>query len=528
MVEATHPTDLQLDFLAELFNARRHAEMEALGRQLTEQFPESGQAWKALGTALQVQSKDALQTLLKAAQFLPGDPETHNNLAASLLDRGQAFDAAAAAQRALALRPDYAEAHANLGKAALQLKRLPEAIANYERAIVLRPGDPSWFCNLGIAYSQTGRLDDARRAFDHTLRLAPGVVPAHYGLSQLKTYGADDPHPAMLESRIQDVGRLPLDLRLLYWFTLGKMREDLGRYDDAFAAYREGNRLKHETIRADEPNDDAVVERIVATFDSALFAARQSQGYAAPGKTPVFIVGMPRSGTTLLEQILASCEGVHGAGELRFVSEIAEETFRGPQAKAFPLTVPDLPPEKLADMGRQYMERAWRLAPQAGILVDKMPENFFYLGLIRLMLPQAKIIHIMRDPMDTLFSCYALLFDGDKQAFSYDIGMLGRYYARYARVMRHWHKVQPEAILALRYEDLVQDTAGSARRVLAHLGLPWDERCLDFHRNPRRVETASAAQVRRPIYTSSVKRWQRFEEHLGPLARLIEQAGSPI
>ncbi len=523
-----HPRPEQLNLLADLFNSGRHAEMAALGQDLTRQFPESGQSWKALGTALQVQGRDALHALSKAAQLLPGDPETHNNLAAALLDGGRALDAFAAATQALTLYPDYAEAHANLGKAALQLKRLAESIAHYERAIALRPNDPSWHCNLGIACNQSGRLDDARRAFEQTLKLEPGVVPAHYGLSQLKTYGTDDPHPAMLESRVQDAGLLPLDLRLCYWFTLGKMREDLGRYDDAFAAYREGNRLKHGTIRADEKNDDAVVERIIATFDSTLFAARHGQGHAAPGKTPVFIVGMPRSGTTLLEQILASCQDVHGGGELRFISEIAEETFRGPQARAFPLTVPDLPPEKLADMGRQYMERAWSLAPQAAVLVDKMPENFFYVGLIRLMLPQAKIIHIMRDPMDSCLSCYGLLFDGDKQAFSYDLEMLGRYYTRYAHVMAHWHAVLPDTILALRYEDLVQNTAAEARRVLDYIGLPWDERCLEFHRNPRRVDTASAAQVRKPIYTGSMKRWQRFEKHLEPLARIIEKAGSPV
>ncbi len=526
--KAAHPSPDQLDHLVELFNSGRHAEMEALGRSLTRQFPESGQAWKALGTAQQVQAKDASHALAKAAQLLPGDPETHNNLAANLLDRGQALDAAAAAQHALVLRPGYAEAHANLGKATLQLKRLAESIDNYERAIALLPYDPSWHCNLGIAYSQSGRLDDARHAFEHAIALAPGVVPAHFGLSQLKTYGAHDPHLAMLESRIKDADSLPLDLRLCFWFALGKIREDLGRYDDAFAAYREGNRLKHHTIQVDDKVDDAVVERIVATFDQTLFAAKRGQGYSTPGKTPVFIVGMPRSGTTLLEQILASCEGVHGAGELRFVSEIAEETFRGPPAKPFPLAVPDLAPEKLADMGRQYMERAWHQAPAAAILTDKMPENFFYVGLIRLMLPQAKIIHLMRDPMDTCFSCYALLFDGDKQAFSYDQEMLGRYYARYARVMAHWHAVLPDAILPVRYEDLVQNTATEARRVLDFIGLPWDERCLEFHRNPRRVDTASAAQVRKPIYTSSMKRWQRFAQHLEPLSRLIEKAGSPI
>lgn len=525
--KAVNPNPDQLTLLVQLFNGGRHAEMENLGRALTQQYPASGQSWKALGTALHLQGKDAAPALAKAAQLLPEDPETHNNLAASLLNGGRALDAATAAQQALNLRPGYAEAHANLGKALLQLKRLPESIANYEQAILLWPHDPSWHCNLGIGYSQSGRLDDARVAFETTLRLEPSVVSAHYGLSQLKSYGPDDQHPAALESHVHEAAALPPDLRLLFWFALGKMREDLGRYDDAFAAYSEGNRLKQETIRADERTADAVVERIINTFDKSLFASHAGQGFAAQGKTPVFIVGMPRSGTTLLEQILASCEGIHGAGELSFISDISEATFRGPQAKPFPLAVPDLTPQKLADMGQQYMERAWRLAPNAALLVDKMPENFFYVGLIRLMLPQAKIIHIVRDPMDSCFSCLAQLFDGDKQAFAYDQGMLGRYYGRYARLMAHWHAVLDDAILPVRYEDLVHDTEGQAKGVLDYLGLPWDARCLDFHRNPRRVNTASAAQVRKPIYTSSVKRWQRFAQHLGPLQQLVAQAGSP-
>ncbi|HEX7641006.1 MAG TPA: sulfotransferase [Burkholderiaceae bacterium] len=514
--------------LAELFNSGRHAEMENLGRALTQQFPQSGQAWKALGTALQIQGKDAIEALSKAAQLLPGDPEAHNNLAAAMLDGGRALDAAQAARHALDLRPGYAEAHANLGKAALQLRRLAESIDNYESAIALYPHDPSWHCNLGIAYNESGRLEEAAQAFERAIAIGPGLVQAHYGLSQLKTYSATDPHPAMLESRIDAVAALPPDLRTRYWFALGKMREDLGRYDDAFTAYCEGNRIKHEQYRIDDTIDDALVERIKATFTRGLFDARQGYGQATPERTPVFIVGMPRSGTSLLEQILASSPGVFGAGELPLMHEIAEQHFGGPEAKPFPFTVPDLTNEQLAHMGRQYVGRAWSLAPSARVLTDKMPANFFYVGLIRLMLPGAKIIHIMRDPMDICFSCYALLFGGDKQAFSYDLEMLGRYYGRYAEVMAHWHRVLPDSILALHYEDLVQDTEGQARRVLDYLGLPWDERCLDFHRNPRRVDTASAAQVRRPIYTSSMKRWQRFARHLEPLSRLIEQAGSPI
>ncbi len=183
--------------------------------------------------------------------------------------------------------------------------------------------------------------------------------------------------------------------------------------------------------------------------------------------------------------------------------------------------VPGLAFDEFARLGEAYAERVWQLAPDAQRITDKMPANFFYIGMIRLMLPNAKIIHAMRDPMDSCFSCYARLFN-DTMDFAYDLGTLGRYYARYIRLMRHWHAVLPGTILDLRYEDLVADTEGQARRILDHAELPWDERCLAFHENKRRVHTASVAQVRKPIYKTSVARWERFSAHLAPLLELVK------
>lgn len=513
----------ELSELAKLFNARRFREMENAARSLTLRLPASGAAWKALGTAQQVQRKNAVQALEKAAQLLPDDAEVFNNLAAALLDQQRADEAEAAAVHALAIKPDFAEAHANLGKSLLQRGRSEEAIASYRRAIDIRPGFATAHSSLGIAFNELGDFAAAAAAFESALTCDPGLVEAHYGLSQIKTYRASDPHLAMLEQQIATVETLPMESQLRFWFALGKVCEDIGNYDNAFAAYRAGNHLKRATLVVNEVGEDALVQRIIGTFSPDFFAQQRVATSSAPhGPTPIFIIGMPRSGSTLLEQILASCEGVHGAGELTHLSDIAEQYFR-PRGKPFPLAVTELSAMELQDMGLQYLERISRHAPEANFVTDKMPANFFYVGLIHLMLPGAKIIHAMRDPMDSCFSCYARLFSGDKQAFSYDLDSLGRYYARYAETMKHWHAVLPAgSILDLRYEELVRDTEGQARRLLSWLGLPWDAQCLEFHRNKRRVLTASAAQVQKPIYRSSLARWENFARHLMPLSKWVE------
>ena len=513
--------------LAVLFNTRRYAEMEAAARILVAKFPASGAAWKALGTALQVQRKHAIEELRKAAQLLPNDAEVFNNFAAALLDQNRAEDAAGAASRAIEIKAGFAEAHANFGKAMHQLGRSEEAVASYRRALAIRPGFATAHSSLGITFDEVGDFAAATASFESAISIDPNLIEAHYGLAQLKTYRQGDPHLGMLEHQIGRIDAMTPDIQTRFWFALGKVCEDIGNYDNAFAAYRAGNQVKLTTLGAkaarEEANEEALLARIIETFTPAMFVGTGTETMPEPNRrSPIFIVGMPRSGSTLLEQILASCPDVHGSGELSCVSTVAEEAFRL-QRRPFPLCVPDLSPEDLRRMGSRYAELAHAHAPEVRYVTDKMPANFFYLGLIRLMLPHAKIIHAMRDPMDSCFSCYARLFADDKQAFSYDLGSLGRYYVRYAELMKHWHAVLPAgSILDVRYEDLVDDTEQEARRVLAYLDLPWDDACLEFHRNKRRVRTASAAQVQKPIYRTSLARWSHFAHQLGPLSNLLQ------
>ena len=458
----------------------------------------------------------------RALALVPDSPEAHNNLGNALRDQGHIDEAESSYRHALALNEGLAELHFNLGNILRQQNRQLDAERSYRRALAIEPGYLMALNNLGLCLKKQGRLEEARQSFEAAIAIKPDFLQSHCNLAPFKTYAADDAQLGLFEGQQHQLPTLPANGRISYWFALGKMREDAGRYNDAFAAYAEGNRLQHAQFPHDEARDAALVERLSAVFSAAFFASRPQPTHA--GKAPIFIVGMPRSGTTLIEQILSTHPGIHGAGELTDLDDVVHslDTQTGERAGSYPEVVTTLPADAFRRLGEAYTERVWRLAPEAERITDKLPANYLHVGMIHLMLPHAKIIHAMRDPMDSCFSCYARLFENNHLDFTYDLGTVGRYYVRYIQLMRHWHRVLPPGtVLDLRYEDMVADTEGQARRLLDHLGLPWDERCLDFHQNKRVVRTASIAQVRKPIYRSSVARWKHFEAQLTPLLDIV-------
>lgn len=473
--------------------------------------------------------------------------------AADAAARARQLPAAALAYRnLLKLHPDYPGAHANLGFVLLDLHRYAEAATHFSAALAAQPDTPA--CSVGLAYClqrtsdwvaaerhylhalalqpgqvqamlglgtcarQQGRLDAAADWFRRALGIDPLCVDAYHLLSPLQHFAADDALLAQCESVQPQIANLSPIKQARYWFALGKMREDVGRHDAAFAAYAAGSRARASLFKLDESVAEAWLERTCAAFNAdrlAPFAA----GPAPDGRVPVFVVGMPRSGTSLIEQILDSHPQVHGAGEIPDLGAVV--TPRAGAPHEWPDTVPGLSRGDLRAIGGAYVERVFARAPGATHVINKTTLNYRHVGLIRMLLPQAKIIHAVRDPMDSCFSCFTHLFDGDNLPYTYELGTLGRYYVRYAKLMRHWRRVLPDAVLDVRYEDLVQDTETQVRRMLDYLDLPWDARCLEFHRNRRVVETASRAQVTRPIYRSSVARWRHFEAHLQPLLALV-------
>ncbi|MBV8538494.1 MAG: sulfotransferase, partial [Alphaproteobacteria bacterium] len=328
-----------------------------------------------------------------------------------------------------------------------------------------------------------------------------------------KRFAADDPHLAAMREMAKDLDSFDAEARSDLHFALGKALGDVGDYAGSFRHLIDGNALKRRGVAYNEAAVLEFLKSLALVFTREMIAGRQGRGN--PSQLPVFIVGMPRSGTTLIEQILASHPQVFGGGELSAFSDVMA-TFTGLD-EALAGADPVAADAALRDVGTRYVDAVKPLAPGALRITDKMPANFRLAGLIHLALPNARIIHARRNPIDTCLSCFGRAFTGD-QPFTYDLAELGRYYRAYDGLMAHWRSVLPERnFLEVTYEEVVGDLEGQARRIVAHCGLDWDEACLQFHRTERLVRTASATQVRQPIYKTSVGRWRAYGELLRPL-----------
>lgn len=537
------PSCLQELRLAEAHaNAGRLADAEAVLRQILKAEPNQPDALNALAAiAANVGKLDiAIALEERAVAARPNAPLYRFNLAEMNRRAGRFAQALAQIDAVLAIKPDAIDAHIGRANLLQSLGRLRDAEAALRQALELAPDradvanalglvlsaagrqqdaleflrraaiagqHPDLWNNVGTALKTLGRFEEAIAAFDAALALDPRSAAALLGLSEVKTFrDASDPHLQQMEALGRDLPALPAEQRIYAHYALGKAFDDLGRARDAFAHFQAGAALKRSAIAYDEAAALGLFDRIKANFDAET-AKRETSGVR--DGAPIFIVGMPRSGTTLIEQIVSSHPNVSAAGEIPAMNEAMREA-------GYPESINALQREDLARIANDYLKRLKQYASGAWI-TDKTPSNMLYIGLLHLALPAAKIIHIRRDPVDTCLSCYTRLFTRE-MGHTYDLAELGRYYRAYHELMQHWRAVLPEgAFLDVRYEDVVADTESEARRVLEYCGWGWDDRVLDFYLNQRAVSTASAAQVRRPIYGTSVARWRQYQAHLGPL-----------
>jgi tetratricopeptide (TPR) repeat protein len=460
--------------------------------------------------------QEAEAVIRHAIELKPDHVVSLCNLAKVLGDLGKYDEAEEVIRCAVALDPGHAEAHFNLGNILMLLGRHHEAEAATRRAITLKPTLAGAHHNLGVALMDLGRLTEAREASERAATLAPRE-PMHFRqLGEVMKYADGDPFLTALEVLSKDEASLAVTKQIDLHFALAKAYADIGRPEDEFRRLLAGNRLKRARIEYDEAAVLGVIDRVRQVFTPEFI--RASQGMGEPSAAPIFIVGMPRSGTTLIEQILASHPQVHGAGELKLFDRAVLDIHASIDgAPTYPEIAWHMSGEHFRKLGLTYLAGVRQLAPAASHIVDKMPANFVFAGLIHLALPNATIIHAVRDPVDTCISCFSKLFtEGNFQ--TYDLAELGRYYRHYQALMQHWHEVlPPQRILDVHYEDTVADVEGVARRIVAHCGLPWDQRCLEFYSTTRIVRTSSAAQVRKPIYTSSIGRRHSYGASLEPL-----------
>jgi tetratricopeptide (TPR) repeat protein len=459
---------------------------------------------------------EALASYDQALNLNPDYATAHNNRANVLRDLKRPESALASCETALALEPGYVEALNTRGGALADLKRPAEALASYDAAIAIAPSYATAHDNKGVLLAELGRLTEAKEVFESAIKLAPKRTRAYYNMSIITRLTPDSPHLRAMEELAQNMSALSVDEQIDLDFALGKALADIGERESSFRRLLHGNALKRRHMFYHEAAALAVFERIRTTFTGDLMRSHAGGGDAS--RAPVFILGMPRSGTTLIEQILAGHPGVFAAGEIDDFNN-AVTTLYGDAGECprYPEFVAAASRERLRDLGADYVARIGAAASGAKRITNKTPENYLFAGLIHLALPNARIIYARRDPLDTCFSCFSQLFVEDLP-YAYDLGELGRHCRAYEALMAHWGAVIPQsAMLEVAYENVVADLEGQARRIVAHCGLEWDANCLDFHQAGRQVRTASVAQVRQPIYQSSIGRWRAYEPFLGPL-----------
>ena len=477
------------------------------------------------GAALRELSRpaEAVTSCEQALALDPADLSALNNMGAALQELRRFPEAETVYRQVIAVQPRHVTALNNLGNTLSELGRPVEALDCYDQALKVAPGQVSTLENKGLLLNELGRRGEAVEAIGEAIRLAPRRARAYYNLSSAHDFAASDPELAAMQALAADpAGLTPVELVELH-YALGKALGDVGDTERAFAHYADGARRKRALLGYDEAAETGVLERTIQAYSAEVLW--RGQGVGHPSDAPVFVLGMPRSGTTLVEQILAGHPKVFAAGEIGDLGEVMNE-IRAPGGGApnFPEGYAALHGPALRRAGSAYLERIRALAPDAARITNKAVGNFRFIGLIHLAQPGARIVHVRRDPVDTCLSCFTKLFARD-HPYSYDLGELGRYYRGYEALMAHWRQVLPEEVmLEVRYEDVVADLEAQARRIVAHCGLGWDPACLDFHKAERQVRTASVTQVRQPLYSTSVGRWKAYEPWLGPL---IEALAAP-
>lgn len=461
---------------------------------------------------------DAERLLRHALRQSAHIPLAWRGLVPALQALGRLKEADAAARHLLKIEPENPQTWIAVAAVATRLMRQEEALEAYEQAARLKPEEVRLRMSIGHVQKTLGRRRESEAAYKAALAMDPGIAQAYWSLADLKNYAFSDAEIAAMQRLLTSDKRERSNEAQLY-FALGRAFEQRQRYPEAFTYYAQGNALRHLDAPFDIENFERRCARIRAFFDAKFLAGRAGGG--DPSGAPIFIVGLPRSGSTLVEQILASHSRVEGTMELPNIITIAHE-FEDMAADrdGYPESVGTIAAAQFTAFGSRYLEETAPLRSGREHFTDKLPNNFSHVGLIHTILPHASIIDARRHPMDSCFSTFKQHF-AEGQTFSYDLQDLGRYYRCYLSLMDHWDTVLPGKVLRVQYEDLVRAPEENIRRLLEHCGLSFEPACLSFHETRRPVRTASAEQVRQPLYTSGVGYWRHFEKELEPLRQAL-------
>jgi tetratricopeptide (TPR) repeat protein len=494
---------------------------EQLCNELLQREPDNTQILRMLARIASdgERSVVAEKLLRRIINLSPNEYLSHIDLGRFLVEQGRFPEAVEMFEHAVSLNDKVADNFRLLGDAQAVIGRSADALASYQLALHLHPGDPHALAGQGHMQRIAGNRVEAIASYEKCTAVQPEFGDAWWSLASLRGYQLSDEQIQTIHSQITS-GDLSVDSEIAMRFALARTSEARGNFDVAWQDYCLGNSLKREQINYDpvqtEVKHDAIIERLTGDF--------LDRGIPAPAlqHTPIFILGMPRSGSTLLEQILASHSMVEGTGELPYIVMLSSSLGRQrPDGLRYPEVMSELTEEQLESLGKAYIyhSRAHR-GLDLPCFTDKMPANFSHVGLISMILPNAKIIDARRHPMGTCVANYRQLYAQGKNQ-TYDLVDFAEYFLEYIRIMDHWQEVLPGRVLRVQYEDVVADLEGQARRMLDYCQLPWEDACLDFHRNARPVNTASAEQVREPIYTDAVEFWKHYESQLESIREIL-------
>ena len=506
---------------AELEKEEKFAEAEKLYRQILTRHPDNVSAmrlWARLGSK-EKQYASAEVLLKQAVEVAPGFIQAWSELCQVQFEQEKFDDTINSANSLIKLRPGAPDGHIWLGAGSASAGRHQEALASFNKALEIAPDHVGAMCGIGNACRTIGDQDGAIAAFRNAIKANPLHAEAYWSLANMKTFRFEnsevDNMLALLDDqRITPEGQVQLNN------SLGLEYDGRKEYDRAFEFIDRGNILRRGQEFYDRVENEEKIDLSIEAFSQQFLD--EKAGYGNPDAAPIFIVGLPRSGSTLLEQILSSHSLVDGTHELSDLGKIIRTNpqLTGPRLR-YPTAIENMNTDGFSRLGSEYIARSRQYRGDGVFFTDKNPNNFIHVGLLHLILPNAKIINARRHPLDSCFGSYKQLF-AQGQPFTYDLIEVGEYYLNYQRLMDHWHQVLPGKVLDVHYEDVVADLDGQVRRILEYCELDWEESCLKFHETSRSVKTASSEQVRQPIYASAVNSWRHYESHLGALIEVLE------
>jgi tetratricopeptide (TPR) repeat protein len=517
-----NPVSKTLAIAAEHQLAGRLEEAKALYGDVLRADAENVDALRMMGTIAFTESRpaDAERYLRQSVALAPDFVGAIIDLAQVLKDEGRFEEAISNFRRAIELEPGNVKAQFLLGSALAPSALTYEAIEAYQRALELRPSHVGAHLGLGHVLKTVGRQKEAVDSYRECIRLRPDNGATYWSLANLKTYNLSSADIEEMVSQLED-GDVNKESEVNFLFALAKATEDRKDFDLAWQYYEKGNAERRMTEYYDPVRAEVMNDKVIETFDAELLAKLGGQGHADPA--PIFVLGLPRSGSTLIEQILASHSQVEGTSELPYVAHAMNSlNLNRADGINYPEAVRELGANNLKLLGQKYLRDAQMHRTEgAPRFIDKMPNNFPSVGFINLILPNAKIIDARRHPLDSCLSCYRQLF-ARGQPFTYDLTDIGEYFLEYQRLMDHWHEVLPGQVLTMQYEDVVQDFETQVRRLLDFCDLPWEESCVRFYETDRPVRTASSEQVRQPVHSKSINFWRNFEDKLDELITVLE------